>query len=460
MSTRQDGPDSPPISSRDELAAWLEAGCKPADRWVIGTEHEKFGFRLEDLAPIPYEGEGGVRHVLDEMTRRYGYRPVVEGGNVIALVIPDDQGGGTVSLEPGGQLELSGGMLKTLHETAAEVERHASEVHEIGRDLGIGFLGLGFSPLWSRAATPVMPKGRYGIMTRYMPKVGRLGLDMMYRSATVQVNLDFASEADMVRKLRVSLALQPVASALAANSPLSEGRINGFKTFRCEVWRFTDPDRTGLLPFAFEEGMGFERYVDYALDVPMYFAFREGRYIDLAGRSFRDFLEGRLEELPGERPSIDDWADHVSTIFPEVRMKRFLEMRGADAGGKLRTIEIPAFWVGLLYDSIALDEACELIKGWSAVERHEMRRDIPRLALDAPFRHGRVGDIAREALAIARRGLARRARLNAAGEDETRYLQGLEEIAETGVTDADRLIHDFCGEWNGDVRRVFADRIF
>jgi glutamate--cysteine ligase len=458
MSTRQEGGPKEPIGSRDDLVRYLEAGCKPAERWRIGTEHEKFGFHLEDCSPVPYEGPRGIRALLEGLCGRSGWLPVMEGPNVIALRGPEGSGLGTVSLEPGGQLELSGAPLQDVHATVAEMTRHISEANAIGGELGIGFLGLGFSPKWTRAETPSMPKGRYGIMTAYMPKVGKLGLDMMYRSCTVQVNLDFASEADMVKKLRVSLALQPIASAIFANSPLTEGRQNGFLSYRSEVWRDTDPHRTGLLPFAFEPGMGFERYVDYALDVPMYFVFRNGRYIDVAGKSFRDFMHGKLAALPGELPNIDDWADHLSTLFPDVRVKRFMEMRGADAGLIDRVAQVPAFWVGLLYDEPTLEAAWELVKDWTAEERQGLRDRVPRAALATPFRKTTLRDIARKALDLAKGGLQRRAKLSGQGQSEAKYLQSVEAIVDRGCTQAEDLLADFTGRWNGDVREVFKAR--
>ncbi len=456
MSTRQDGPKSPPISSRRELIEYFEQGCKPASQWVIGTEHEKFPFNRSDLTPVPYGGPRGIRAILEGLIAREGFVPVIEGENIIALQIPDAKGGGSISLEPGGQFELSGATLKTVHETEYELISHFDQTRAVGDSLGIGFLPIGFSPLWSRAETPGMPKGRYAIMTAHMPRVGGLGLDMMYRSSTVQVNLDFGSEADMVKKFRVSLALQPVVAALCANSPFTEGEPNGFLTFRSEIWRDTDPHRTGMLPFVFEQGFGFERYCDYVLDVPMYFVFRDGRYIDASGQSFRDFLEGKLAALPGERPDMGDWADHVSTAFPEVRMKRFLEMRGADAGGLRRLLEVPAFWTGLLYDQSALDAAADLVEGWTAGERQSMRDAVPRRALATPFRKLTVGEIAREAVAIARAGLKRRSKRDAEGRDETRHLAGLEEIAQSGRTDAERLLEAYHGAWKGDVRKAFS----
>ena len=460
MSTRQDGPKSPPISSRDELVGYFEAGCKPAAQWRIGTEHEKFGFDDATLAPLPYAGAKGIRAILEGLIRRYGHVPVMEGDTIIALGSPPGIDQGTVSLEPGGQLELSGAPLYTLHETATEIDRHIAQVKAVGADLGVGFLGLGFSPIWSRAETPVMPKGRYKIMTAYMPKVGKLGLDMMYRSSTVQVNLDFSSEADMVKKLRVGLALQPVVAALCANSPFTEGKPNGFETFRSEIWRDTDPDRTGMLPFAFEQGMGFERYVDYVLDVPMYFVFRDGGYVDASGQSFRDFLKGKLPALPGELPDMADWADHISTAFPEVRLKRFLEMRGADASGRDRIIDVPAIWVGLLYDQAALDAAWDLVATWTAEERQTLLNAVPRTALKTPFRKGSVQDLARQIVGIAEDGLRRRARASGHLADESGYLAGLRAIAESGLTDAGRLLAHYDGDWAGDVRQVFRTNRF
>jgi glutamate--cysteine ligase len=454
MSTRQDGGSHQPVEGRDDLVRYIEQGCKPASAWRIGTEHEKFGFHHRDCAPLAYSEPSGVSAVLEGLIRRFGWEPIMEGGNIIALKRPDGEPGGTVSLEPGGQLELSGAPLVTVHETAAEMAQHVAEVKAVGEELDVGFVGLGFSPKWSRAETPRMPKGRYGIMTAYMPKVGSLGLDMMYRSCTVQVNLDFASEADMVKKLRVSLALQPVAAAIFANSPLTEGRPNGYQSFRSAVWLDTDKARTGMLPFAFEAGMGFERYVDYALDVPMYFVYRDNRYIDASGKSFRDFLAGRLDVLPGERPDIQDWADHLSTLFPEVRMKRFLEMRGADAGSAARVSEVAALWTGLLYDQDALDAAWHLVKDWTADERQSMRDAVPTTALETRFRGGSLKDIAGKVVRIAEDGLRCRHRLDANGADETRHLAGVQRIVDTGKTDAQHLLANFVGPWRGDADAV------
>jgi glutamate--cysteine ligase len=455
MLARDEGKSSRPIESRDELVAYLEAGSKPAGDWRIGTEHEKFGFHKKDLTPVPYEGPDGIAALLTEMAARFDWKPYEENGQIIALKDPYCDAGGSITLEPGGQFELSGAPLRTIHETCNEVNTHLAQVREAGDALGIGMLGLGFSPKWTMAETPRMPKGRYAIMTAYMPKVGRLGLDMMYRSCTVQVNLDFSDEADMVKKLRVSLALQPVATALFANSPFTEGKPNGFLSYRSEIWRDTDNARAGILPFAFEEGMGFERYVDYALDVPMYFVAREGRYIDVSGASFRDFLAGRLEKLPGERATIEDWSDHLTTLFPEVRLKKFLEMRGADGGPWRRLCALPALWTGVLYDASSLGAAWDLVKDWTAEERQAMRDAVPVHGLATPFREGTLLSVAREVLTIAESGLKNRAALNSGGEDETIFLESLEEIIASRKTPAELLLDKFEHEWRGDIDRIF-----
>jgi glutamate--cysteine ligase len=455
MSTRVARPKSPEVASRDELVAYLEAGAKPRAQWRIGTEHEKFAFNLGDLTSVPYAGERGIAALLRELAAQSCGEPVLEGGNFIALSRVDCPKGGVISLEPGGQLELSGAPLRTVHDMAEELQGHLSEVNEVGRELGLGFIGIGFSPKWTLAKTPVIPKGRYGIMARYMPKVGGHGLDMMFRTATVQVNLDFGDEADMVAKLRIGFALQPVATALFANSPFADARPSGFRSYRAEVWRDTDPDRTGLLPFAFEPGMGFERYVDYALDVPMYFVYRGGRYIDVASASFRDFLAARLAGLPGERPTLDDWADHLTTLFPDVRMKRYLEMRGADAGGFAALCALPALWAGLLYDKGALAAASALIADWTLEELQRMRDAVPRQALAMPFRGGTLREVGREVLAIAEAGLKARARLDRKGEDERKYLAPLVQNVEEGRTAAERLLAAYEGPWKGNIDPVF-----
>jgi glutamate--cysteine ligase len=444
-----------PLSSRDELVAWFEAGAKPKAEFRIGTEHEKTPFTLKDRRPVPYEGAHGIGALLEGMQLLLGWDPIMENGNIIGL--HDVTGGGAISLEPGGQFELSGAPLETVHQTASELMAHLSQVREVATPLGIGFLGLGMTPSWSRAQIPVMPKGRYRIMTNYMPKVGRYGLDMMYRTCTVQTNLDFRSEADMVKKLRVSLALQPVATALFANSPFTEGRPNGFLSFRSEIWRDTDNARAGMLPWAFEDGMGYERWVDYALDVPMYFVKRGDSYIDVAGSSFRDFFEGRNAMLPGERPTLSDWANHLSTIFPEVRLKRYLEMRGADGVPWSQLPSLPAFWVGLLYDDDCLDAAWDIAKRWTAQERQALRDDVPRLGLKATIGNRQLSEIARDCLALARKGLAQRGRLDALGRDETRFLEPLDRIIEVGRTQAEVMLEEFHGPWGGRVDPVYDE---
>ena len=460
MTTREEGPQRPLIESRDQLVAEFARGCKPAGEWRIGTEHEKFGFHTASLTPLAYEGEKGIFALLEEMASRFGYQRVMEGANIIALKQPDCPLGGSITLEPGGQLELSGAPLKTVHQTCEETGRHLEQLRQIAKDWDIGFLGLGFSPKWTLAETPRMPKQRYEVMRAYMPRMGDHGLDMMHRTCTIQVNLDFADEADMVKKLRVGLALQPIATALFANAPFTEGKPNGFLTYRSEMWRDTDPDRTGMLPWVFEDGMGFERYVDYALDVPMYFVYRDGDYIDVAGASFRDFLDGKLEALPNEKPDETDWTDHISTLFPEVRMKQFLEMRGADGGAWRGICALPAFWTGLLYDTNALDAAWDIVKDWSGEERQALRDAVPRQALNAPFRSGTVLDVARQCVDIAHAGLAARARLDASGNDETQFLQTIVDIAATGRTRAETLLDAYARDWDGDIDRLFEAEAF
>lgn len=460
MSTRLDTAPSELVRSRDDLVAWIEAGAKPRPDWRIGTEHEKFVFDRATLAPVPYEGPRGIRALMMGLMDCCGWEPVMEGANIIALKKAPGRPGGTVSLEPGGQFELSGAPLADLHQTAAETHQHLEEARRAADRLGLGFLGVGFSPSWSLAETPRMPKARYAVMTGYMPKVGTRGLDMMYRTSTIQVNLDFADEMDMVRKLRVSLALQPVATALFASSPFTEGRPNGFKSMRSEVWRDTDKRRTGMLPFAFAPGMGYEAYVDYALSVPMYFVYREGRYIDVAGASFEDFMAGRLPGLEGERPTLDDWSDHLTTLFPEVRLKRFMEMRGADGGGEAMITALAAFWTGLLYDSATLDAAWDLVADWTTEERQLLRDEVPRLALDTPFRGGTLLDVARRAVAISRTGLSFRSRLDAVGHDESHYLDPVEAIAASGRTTADEMLERYHRSWGGRVAPVFEAYAF
>jgi glutamate--cysteine ligase len=457
MSTRT-GSDKhdPRITSRDDLLSVFSGGEKPRERWRIGTEHEKFVYRLEDRRAPSYDEPGGIRDLLMALTR-YGWEPIMEGGNVIALGGED----GTVSLEPAGQLELSGAPLQNLHQTCAETGRHLKQVKEVGAELGLGFLGLGMWPDKTRAELPIMPKGRYEIMLRHMPRVGSMGLDMMLRTCTIQTNLDYASEADMVKKFRVSLALQPLGTALFANSPFTEGQPNGYRSYRSHIWTDTDPARTGMLPFVFEDGFGYERYADYALDVPMYFVYRDGKYIDAAGQNFRDFLAGKLPALPGETPLLSDWNDHLSTAFPEVRLKSFLEMRGSDGGRWNKICALPALWVGLLYDSQALDAAWDLVKDWTIEDHLRIRSAVPRDGLQTAAPGG--GDfqaLAKRVLAIAHDGLAARDEVNSMGENETAFLNPLHAFAESGKAPADLLLDKYHGEWGGDLSRVYDEMSF
>ncbi len=444
------------IESRDQLVASFAKGEKPIKDWRIGTEHEKFVYSLTDHHAPSYDEAGGIKDLLDALTG-YGWRPVLEGGKVIALSGAD----GSISLEPAGQFELSGAPLDNLHETCAETGRHLEQVKAIGDKFGIGFLGLGMWPDKSRAELPIMPKGRYAIMLRHMPRVGSMGLDMMLRTCTIQVNLDYETEADMAKKFRVGLALQPLATALFANSPFTEGKPNGMLSYRSHIWSDTDPARTGMLPFVFEDGFGYERYADYALDVPMYFVYRDGRYIDAAGLSFRDFLKGELSVLPGEKPTVDDWADHLSTAFPEVRLKTFLEMRGADGGPWNKICALPALWVGLLYDNGALDAAWDVVKHWTIEERQALRDAVPKLALNAPIPGGgTLRDIAGEVLDIANAGLTARARVDASGSNETGFLDPLRDIVRSGKVPAEVLLERYHGAWGGDVSKVYDEMRF
>ena len=444
-----------PIESFDQLASLLEKGNKPKSDWRIGTEHEKFGYCKDTLAPLPYDGERSVLSILQGLRDQFHWAPVEENGYLIGLT----KDGANVSLEPGGALELSGAPLETIHETCDEVNQHLREVKEIADKIGVGFIGLGAAPIWRHEDVELMPKGRYKLMDAYMGKVGTMGRTMMRRTCTVQVNLDFSSEADMVKKFRVALALQPVATALFANSPFFEGQVNGHKSWRARVWRDLDADRTGMLPFVFEDGMGFQRYVDYALDVPMYFVYRDGKYIDALGQSFRDFLKGKLPALPGEVPTLSDWADHLTTIFPEARIKQFMEMRGADGGPWRRLCALPAFWVGLLYDQTALDAAWDLVKGLDAQTRDELRIGASVDGLQAEVGGIKMMDLARQAVGISQLGLTARGRSGAGGLvlDETHFLNALQDSLETGQTPADELLARYHGDWQGDLTRIYEE---
>jgi len=444
-----------PIEHHDQLAEYLASGCKPKEDWRIGTEHEKFGYCRDTLKPLPYEGPRSVRAMLEGLRDRFHWTPVEEGGHLIGLV----KDGANVSLEPGGQLELSGAPLETIHQTCDEVNHHLAEVKEVADEIGIGFIGLGAAPIWTHEQMDLMPKGRYKLMDKYMQEVGTHGTQMMRRTCTVQVNLDFASEPDMVQKMRVALALQPIATALFACSPFFEGQINGYQSWRARIWQDTDNARTGMLPFVFEDGFGFERWVQYALDVPMYFVYRDGKYINALGMNFRDFMQGKLPALPGEMPTLSDWADHLTTAFPEARIKKYMEMRGADAGPWRRICALPAFWVGLMYDQASLDAAWELCKGWSLEQREALRLDVAKLGLRAEIDGRSVQDVARDVLALSQAGLVARARVGAGGlvPDETHFLNALHDIVERGESPADELLAKYKGAWNGDLTHIYRE---
>ena len=449
--------DSTPIASERALADHIAAGCKPPAQFRIGTEHEKFGFRLPDLTPPPYAPESGhpgsIRDLLASLAHGGG-EPILDHGNIIGL----RDGDASISLEPAGQLELSGAPLATLHETKTELEAHFAQLRCPSRDLRVGFAPLGFHPLATRADMPWMPKGRYAIMRRYMPTVGQLGLDMMTRTCTVQVNLDYASETDMLRKLRVSLLLQPLATALFANSPFVEGKPSGFLSYRAQVWTDTDNQRSSIPSVFFEDGFGFERYVEWLIDsVPMYFIYRDGTYIDVAGQSFRDFINGRLHNLAGSQATIGDFADHMTTAFTDVRLKRYLEMRGADAGSPEMMVAQSALWVGLLYNETALSAAEDLVRGMTREDALALRAAVPRQGLATAFRGHSLRELARDVVAIASDGLRARDQRDADGQDERIHLAPLEVIAAGGPTQAEEWLARYRGDWQGDVRQIFAE---
>jgi glutamate--cysteine ligase len=434
-----------PIEDFAQLAELLASGCKPKADWRIGTEHEKFGYLTDTHAPLPYAGERSISALFAGLESRFGWTPVREGENIIGMT----RDGANISLEPGGQFELSGAVLANLNEGAAELQTHLDEVRALADPLGIKFMGIGAAPEWSHDTMPVMPKGRYRLMTDYMGRVGTHGTQMMYRTCTVQVNLDYASESDMVKKLRVALALQPVATALFASSPFFDGKLNGHKSWRSRIWRGLDDSRTGMLPFAFDEGFGFQAYVDWVLDVPMYFVYRDGKYINALGQSFRDFLKGELPALPGEKPTLSDWADHMTTVFPEARVKKYIEMRGADCGDQAHIDALPAFWVGLMYDQTALDAAWDLVKGFDTETREALRVQASVKGLQAEVDDIKLIDLARAAVGLSHAGLAAR------GMDEQRFLAPLVKNLATGKTQADRWLDLYHGDWNGDLGRIY-----
>ncbi len=452
----RDTTDQTPIRSVADMAEYLADGCKPKEKFRIGTEHEKFVFFTADNSPVPYLGAASISALLNGMREKTGWEPIMDAGNIIGLAEPN--GMGAISLEPGGQFELSGAPLENLHQTCKESNQHLATLREIAEPLGIRFLGMGGSPKWTFAETPRMPKSRYDIMTRYMPKVGSQGLDMMYRTCTIQVNLDFSSEADMRRKMQVSLKLQSMATALFASSPFTEGKPNGLLSWRGDIWRDTDNNRAGLIPFAFKPDFGFIDYVEWALDVPMYFIVRDGRYHDCTHITFRQFMAGALKgEVTDWEPNLGDWTNHLSTLFPDVRLKRFLEMRGADGGPWRRICALPAFWVGLLYDDGALDAAEALTRDWSVEEVSALRDAVPAKGLKADFRGKPLLDVAREVVSISRQGLAARARVNGDGVDETIFLAPLEEALAKKSTLAEDMLALYHGRWGGSVEPVFTE---
>ena len=434
-----------PIEDFAQLAALLESGNKPKADWRIGTEHEKFGWLTDSRQPLPYGGDRSISALFAGLQAQFGWTPLSEGGNIIGMT----RNGANISLEPGGQFELSGAALSDMHQVAAELKTHLDEVHSLAEPLGIKFMGIGAAPEWSAAQMPVMPKGRYRLMTDYMGRVGTHGTQMMYRTCTVQVNLDYASEADMVKKLRVALALQPVATALCASSPFFEGKVNGHKSWRSRIWRGLDNARTGMLPFAFDGDFGFQAYVDWVLDVPMYFVYRDGTYINALGQSFRDFLKGELPALPGVKPTLSDWADHMTTVFPEARVKKYIEMRGADCGDQAHINALPAFWVGLMYDQTALDAVWDLVKGLDTATREGLRVDASVKALQAEAGGVKLLDLARAAVGLSHAGLVAR------GLGEERYLAPMVQSLVLEETQADRWLRLYHGEWNGDLGRIY-----
>ena len=456
----RDTTDSTPVTGKAQLVEWLDAGSKPAPAdWRIGTEHEKFAFRIAGHGPVAYDGVDGIRALLEGMQQHTGWQPILDEGRIIGLA--GGPGEGAISLEPGGQFELSGSALETLHQTCRETNQHLQAAKQIAMPLGIGFLGVGASPLWNLAETPQMPKSRYAIMRRYMPKVGTRGIDMMYRTATIQVNLDFANEADMRRKLQVSLKLQPIASALFARSPFTEGRPNGLLSWRSDIWRDTDNQRAGFHPFMLEPGFGFERYVDWALDLPMYFVIRDGHYHDCTDVTFRQYLDGALQNrVPDGRPNLGDWGNHLTTLFPDVRLKRYLEMRGADGGPWRDICALPAFWVGLLYDAQALDGAEALVSDWTAEMVAQLRNDVPAKALRAEIGGRSACEVAADLLELARGGLERRNRLNDEQMDESVFLAPLETAVASCTTPAELLLQRYHGAWAADIHRLFEEEAF
>jgi glutamate--cysteine ligase len=427
-----------------DLVDFFKKACKPRDKWRIGTEHEKIGFRLRDKKRLSYEE---IRTLLNALAEKFGWEKSYENDNLIAL----KKSGASITLEPGGQLELSGAPVSTLHETMEELKGHLDEVKEVCKDLGAGFLAIGFDPKWSSEEAPVMPKERLKIADEYITNQGGHGGEVMYETCTVQVNLDYESEQDMVNKMRVGLALQPIATALFANSPFKDGKPSGFLSYRSLTWTDTDPERTGILPFAFDDDFGFEKFVDYALDVPMYYVQKGKDYKKAGGLDFKDFMAGKLAPVPGQFPTINDWVNQLNSILPEVRLKNIVEMRGSDNGTAEQIVAQSALWVGLLYDDKSLQSAMKLISDWTAEERQKLRDQVPKTGLRTPFRNGTVQDIAKEVVNLAKEGLERR------GHREEKFVEGLEEIARTGKSPADILLEKYHNEWDQQVDKIYEE---
>ena len=447
------------IESKDQLIEFIRSGEKNPANFKIGTEHEKFVFNLSNNKPVKYDGEKGIKDLLTNL-EEFGWKTIKEGNNIIALSRSDALGGGSITLEPAGQFELSGAMLETVHDTIKEIIEHKSQISIVGKKLNLGFLSLGFTPNWKREEIPVMPKERYQVMKRYMPTKGDHGLDMMFRSCTSQVNLDYSSEEDMIKKFRISLLVQPIVTALFANSPFKDGKLNNYKSYRSEVWKDTDPDRTGILPFVFKDNMGYESYVNYALEVPMYFIYRDGNYIDLAGSSFKDFIEGKLDRVSNYSASIEDWELHLTTIFPEVRLKTYLEMRGADAGGVEQICSLSAFWTGLLYDNNSLNKAEKLFNDINVSELAEVRNLVPKEGLNCVVGKYNVYNLASEVIELSFQGLKSRNKLDIEGNDETKYLRPIIEIMKDKENSADKLIRKYNSEWNKDIMKIYEECVF
>ena len=443
------------IKDVGQLVEWIAKGAKPAADWRIGTEHEKFLFHRDSLRPVAYDGDSGVEAMLNALCKVIGDKatPIIEKGKIIGL---KDGDGGSVSLEPGGQLELSGAPLSNLHQTCAETGRHLRHMRAVSSALGVGMLGIGFQPKWRRDDISWMPKGRYQIMRNHMPKVGTMGLDMMLRSCTVQVNLDYADEADMRRKFRTSLALQPIATALFANSPFKDGKPSGWLSGRAHVWTDTDNARCGVPSCVFDPHFGYEQWIDYILDVPMYFLHRGEDYVDVAGKSFRDYLAGTLAGFEGEPPQMADFEDHITTAFPEVRLKQYLEMRGADSGSWANICALPAYWVGLLYCDEALAEAEDLVRDVGADDVMAARLSVAKDGLRGKLGAHDVATLAKKTIDIASKGLRNRGIFDDGGDDESGFLQPLRKVIATQKTPAEVMLDLYHGEWAEDIDQVFA----